>query len=92
MFTYDFDPHLEKKLRLLKRKQPVLFSILTKKIREVIAHDINTISTYKNLKAPLQEFKRIHLTNTHILLFVVDLEEQKIIFIDIKHRDNAYKN
>ena len=65
--------------------------IFKKKLQEVINHNTMTIDTYKNLRSPQNEFKRIHLTDNFILLFTVDKPRQHIVFIDILHWDNAYE-
>lgn len=44
---------------------------------------------YKNLKSPMNQFKRIHLTDNYILLFII--EKKHVVFIDIKHFDNVYR-
>ena len=89
MFTYDISELLKNKLEKIGSKNKVLASIFYKKLKEIISRDNKTINTYKNLKSPLNNYKRIHLTDNYILLFRV--EEEHIVFIDIRHRDFAYK-
>lgn len=88
MFNYDITDILRKKLVKLGKKDKVLAGIFYKKVQEVISRDEKSIHTYKNLKSPMNEYKRIHLTDNYILLFTV--EKNKIVFIDIKHRDIVY--
>jgi mRNA-degrading endonuclease RelE of RelBE toxin-antitoxin system len=90
MFTYNLTDKLIKKVSKLAHKDRVLAIIFKKKIQEVISHNLMTIDTYKNLRSPLHEFKRIHLTKSHILLFEVEKETNHIIFVDILHWDDAY--
>lgn len=91
MFDFDIAENLQKKLKKIKQKDKVLAGIFKKKILEVIQHNKTTIDTYKNLKSPMHEFKRIHLTDNYILLFIVTKKKNHILFIDIVHRDIAYK-
>ncbi len=91
MFNYDIEDQLQKKLKVLTRKNKSLAMNFKKKLTEVIQHDLHTINTYKNLKSPLHEYKRIHLTKNYILIFKVNLEKRHILFIDISHRDKVYK-
>lgn len=91
MFRFEIEDSLKKKIFKLEKKDKVLSKIFKKKLLEVINHNKKSISTYKNLKSPLNEYKRIHLTDNFILLFKVELEENKIIFMDILHWDKAYK-
>lgn len=59
------------------------------KVQEIINRDKKSISMYKNLKSPMNQFKRIHLTDNYILLFII--EKKHVVFIDIKHFDNVYR-
>lgn len=91
MFTYSFSYKLRRKLSKLAKKDKVLALILQKKKDEVISHNLESIDTYKNLKSPQNEFKRIHLTGNQILLFKVEKKEKHIVFVDILHHDKVYK-
>ena len=88
MFSFDITDHLRKKLSKIGKKDKVLAKVFYRKLKEVISRDEKSINSYKNLKSPLNEYKRIHLTDNYILLFKI--ERKKIIFIDIKHRDKVY--
>jgi len=88
MFSYDITDHLRKKLKKIGKKDKILAQTFFRKLQEVINRDEKTINTYKNLKSPMNEFKRIHLTDNYILIFTV--ENKHIVFIDIKHWDNVY--
>jgi mRNA-degrading endonuclease RelE of RelBE toxin-antitoxin system len=90
MFSFDIDDKLKKKIKKLIKKDKVLVQNFNKKVKEFISQNSNTISTYRNLKSSLNEFKGIHLSDNIIMLFKVDLESNIIIFYDICHRDKAY--
>jgi len=89
MFTYDITDVLRKKLKKLGKKDRVLAQTFYRKLQEVIKRDEKTINSYKNLKSPMNDFKRIHLTDNYILLFKVEIKH--IVFVDIKHWDYVYK-
>ena len=91
MFSYDLTDKLKKRVRKLAQKNKVLALIFKRKIKEVVGHSVDTIDTYKNLNSPMNEYKRIHLTCSHVLLFNVDKKKRHIIFVDIIHWDKAYK-
>ena len=88
MFTYDITDVLRKKLKKLARKDRILAQAFYRKLQEVINRDEEAINSYKNLKSPMNEFKRIHLTDNYILLFKV--EKKHIVFVDVKHWDYIY--
>lgn len=90
MFTYNLSEKLQKKISKVAKKDKILALIFRKKIHEVISHSLKTIDTYKNLKSPQNEYKRIHLTGSYIVLFYGDKPNKHIIFIDIIHWDSAY--
>ena len=89
MFSYDITDILRKKLEKIGKKDKILALNFYKKVQEIIYRDSKSINMYKNLKSPMNTYKRIHLTDNYILLFAV--EKNHIIFIDIKHWDDVYK-
>ena len=90
MFKFDISIKLKKKLKKLGKKDKILARTFKRKLTEVISHDEESINTYKNLKAPQNKFKRIHLTDNFILLFSVNSEKKQILFVDIMHWDYVY--
>ena len=89
MFSFDLSDKLRKKVEKLAKKDKVLALIFKKKVQEIIT--TTSIDTYKNVRSPKNEFKRIHFTDNFILLFTVNKEENFILFLDILHWDKAYK-
>ena len=90
MFKFDISIKLEKKLNKFSKKDKILANIFKKKLFKVIDNTNKTITRYKNLKAPRNDLKRIHLTDNYILLFRVDITHNHILFLNIIHRDYAY--
>lgn len=88
MFKYDIQDTLRVKLDKIRKKDQVLASIFYKKVQEIINRDEKTINAYKNLRSPLNEYKRIHLTGNYILLFSV--KGNRVVFIDIRHWDDVF--
>ena len=89
MFTYDITDILRKKLKKLAKKDKILAQTFYRKLHEIINRNLETINSYKNLKSPLNSFKRIHLTDNYILLFKV--EKKHIVFVYINHWDHVYE-
>ena len=90
MFDFRLSETLQKKMQKLHKKDPMLARAFKRKLEEIVAHDERTIDTYKNLKSPLNEFKRIHLTDNFIILFKVYKQDNFIHITDICHWDKAY--
>ena len=91
MFEFSSTSVFDKKFKLLLKKDKVLANATKNKIKEILSQNTHTIDTYKNLRKPLQDLKRIHITGQYILLFKVYKEENMILIVDILHRDVAYK-
>jgi len=83
---YEIHPDLDRILAKLSKKDKVLFEQVLKKIEEV--SNSGDVNHYKNLRHPLQNYKRVHLGH-FVLLFKI--EGDKIIFRYYDHHDNVYQ-
>jgi len=86
MYAIDIRPSLKKKLVKLAKKNPKQAEIIVKKSEE-IAKDPHR---YKNLKAPLNHWKRVHIDNHFILTFSIDENSKTVILEDYDHHDKIY--
>ncbi len=87
MYKLSILPGLENRLKKLAKKYPKLVEIILKKAKEiqVMPHH------YKNLRAPLQHLKRVHIANHFVLTFSVNEETKTVILEDFDHHDNIYE-
>ena len=86
MYKYSFSKNLLKTLQKISKKDIGAYSNITKKIKEICSsQDINR---YKNLKKPLENYKRVHVNTHFVLLFRI--EGNVIIFEDYDHHDIIY--
>ena len=88
MHKFAIEEGLKKSLRKLLKRDKVTYEILMKKIEEIISTD--DVTHYKNLRTPLQDFKRVHIRGPFILTFKYDKLEDKILFYDFDHHDYIY--
>lgn len=89
MYKYEIKPSLKRILNKLSNKDSKKYKIILKKIEEII--NSNNVEHYKNLRAPLNEYKRVHIDRSFVLIFKL-LKNPKIIsFEDFDHHDNIYK-
>ncbi len=79
---------LKKTLNKLFKKDRVTYEILMKKIEELVS--TNDFSHYKNLRSPLQEFKRVHIRGSFVLIFRFIESEDKLLLYDFDHHDIIY--
>ncbi len=84
--NYEIHPDLDKILSKLSKKDNAQFEKILKKIDEIIS--LCNIDHYKNLKNPLQDYKRVQIGH-FVLLF--KLEGDMIIFRYYDHHDKVYK-
>ena len=89
MREFDVEEKLKKILSKLKKKDPHRYKIIKKKILEIL--ESYGVEHYKNLKKPLQEFKRVHINSSFILTFKYLKEKDFVAFYDFDHHDNIYK-
>lgn len=82
---FDLEASFSKKISKLKGKE--LFNLL-KKISEILQSD--DLTHYKNLRKPLQKYKRVHVNSCYVVLFY-DTILKKVIFVDYEHHDKVYK-
>ena len=67
----------------------VLFNAVMRKIYEVVESE--NPEHYKNLKKPMNEYKRVHVRGSAVLLFKYNKKNQIIYFSRLDHHDNIYK-
>jgi YafQ family addiction module toxin component len=88
MYSLDIKPSLKKKLIKLAKKNPKQAEIIARKTEEIIKNP----HRYKNLRTPLQKWKRIHVDAHFVLTFSIDEERKVVILEDYDHHDNIYKH
>ena len=81
---------LRKTLQKIAKKDKVMYEAVMNKIEEIVS--CPSVDHYKNLRKPLQEFKRVHIKGSFVLLFKYLPSEDKIIFFELDHHDNVYGN
>ena len=83
-YSYKFSPQLDKQLRKLKKKDPVMLKRVEKKVLEIVGNP----EPYKTLLHLHGKYKRVHL-DPYILLFTIEGDE--IEFLELEHHDKAYE-
>ncbi|RLE47969.1 hypothetical protein DRJ25_01090 [Candidatus Woesearchaeota archaeon] len=87
MYDIKITTHLDKIFLKLAKKNPKQLRIIDKKVAEIIKDP----HRYKNLRSPLNKWKRVHIDKHFVLLFSVDDEHKIITLEDNDHHDNIYK-
>ncbi len=89
MHKFEIEEKLHQILKKLFKKDKKRYEIVWKKITEII-NNLN-IEHYKNLKFPMNEFKRVHIDKSFVLVFRYDKINDKIRFYDLDHHNKIYK-
>lgn len=80
---------LRKVLQKLAKKDTVMYEAVMKKFEEIVS--CSNVDHYKNLRAPMQQFKRVHIKGSFVLIFKYLPSEDKLIFFELDHHDTIYK-
>ncbi|MBC8500346.1 MAG: hypothetical protein ISS25_01630 [Nanoarchaeota archaeon] len=86
---YSFHPrdHVDNIFLKLGKKNPKQLEIIYKKIREIIQNP----HRYKNLRKPLNNWKRVHIDKHFVLAFSIEENTNTIILEYYNHHNNIYK-
>ena len=86
MYSLKIKPDLEKTLRKLTKKNKKQVEIILRKVDEILENP----HRYKNLRAPLNDWKRVHVDKHFVLTFSIDEESKSVTLEDYEHHDNIY--
>lgn len=81
-------PSFERALSKIAKKNPKQVEAILKKVDEILEDP----HRYKNLRRPLNHWKRVHIDKHFVLTFSVDNNSKTIILEDYDHHDNIYKH
>ena len=88
MYSLVIDEELVKKLDKLSRKNKKQVEIILKKTEEILKDP----HRYKNMRAPLNMWKRVHIDKHFVLTFSVNDSSMTVTLEDYDHHDNIYKS
>ncbi len=87
MYSLLIRPSLDEKLKKLVKKNRKHYEIIMKKAEEIVEFPQH----YKNLRAPLQDWKRVHIDKHFVLAFSVDENTNTVTLEDFDHHDKIYQ-
>ncbi len=88
MYSLDIRPDLEKKLQKVYKKNRKQYEIILKKVSEIVENPQH----YKNLRAPLQHWKEVHIDTHFVLTFSVDENTKTVTLEDFDHHAFIFRN
>jgi len=87
MYQLAMRPSLQKKLVKVGVKNPKQAESIVKKSEEIVIDP----NRYKNLRSPLNHWKRVHIDKHFVLTFSIDEDTKTVILEDYEHHDIIYK-
>ena len=91
MYKIAFDPYFQAIMDKLKVKDPKGYNNVISKIKQVAITLEYNPNHYKNLKAPLNDYKRVHVNKSFVIIFKVDIKNKLMILYDYDHHEQVYK-
>ena len=85
---FRYSEKLQRILQKLSKKDGKKYEIILKKINEIINSE--SVEHYKNLKHPLNDFKRVHIDKSFVLIFRYYKKDNLISFEDFDHHEKIY--
>jgi mRNA-degrading endonuclease RelE of RelBE toxin-antitoxin system len=86
MYADSYSEEIARKLSKLKKKDPIHYSKVRKKMNSILAEPTHS---YKFLTNDMKGINRVHLGH-FVLVFVIDHRNKIVSFEDYDHHDNIY--
>lgn len=86
MYTLKIRAELDNKFEKMAKKNKKQLEIILNKADEIVQDP----HRYKNLRAPMNHLKRVHIDKHFVLVFSVDEESMTVTLEDYDHHDNIY--
>ena len=87
MYSSKVKPDLDRRLNKLFKKNRKQYEIIIKKVEEILKNPQH----YKNLRAPLQDWKEVHIDKSFVLTFSVDENTKTVTLEDYDHHDKIFR-
>ncbi len=87
MYHLEIAESLDKILKKLKRRDAVAYSMIWKKVKEILEDP----HRFKPLRAPMQNKRRVHIMGSFVLVYRIEENRKTVVLEDFDHHDNVYK-
>ena len=88
MYNLEIKQTAYKKFRRLEKKNRKHLEIINKKLDEILQNPYMS----KPLRRPLQNFRRVKIDKSFVLIYTVDELRKTVIIYNYDHHDNIYKS
>ena len=87
MYKLAIKENLDRKFKKLKKKDRELLMLIDRKVQEILDNPYS----FKPLRKPLQNKRRIHVGGSFVLIYEINKDEKIVTLLDLDHHDNIYK-
>lgn len=91
MYKVKIIPSAQDILNDLKKSNSKAYSNVVKKIDKIAELLEYNPDHCKNLKKPMQDYKRVHVNDSFVLIFKVDKRKKIMTIYNYRHHDLVYK-
>ena len=88
MYDLYIKPTANRIFKKLSKKDKKQLWIILKKLDEIRE---NPHHEYKHLRKPLEDFYRVHIDSSFVLIFSIDHADQEVTVYYYGHHDSVYK-
>ncbi len=88
MYDLDIKPTLDRIFKKMMKRDNERLKKIFKKVEEI---QRNPRHEYKHLRRPLQEFYRVHINSSFVLIFDINHTEELVVLYYFAHHDEVYK-
>ena len=78
---------VERIFRKMAKRQPEQLRRIQSKLEEIVTDP----HRFKNLRAPLQRLRRVHIDGSYVLFYSIDEANNAVIVEDYDHHDRVYR-
>ena len=86
MYNWEIKPVCRKAINKACRKNPVLRTVLDNKMNEILQNPAH----YKPLRGDLAGERRVHILKSFVLVYEIDHNQRRVVFLRFRHHDQAY--
>ena len=91
MYKIKYNPEVIAILDSMRDNDPKSYQNIKKKIIQIANMLELNPDHCKNLKKPLQKYKRVHVNTHFVLIFFVDIQKNEMIVVDYDHHKKIYQ-
>lgn len=90
MYNIKINPELLEELENIREKDSKSYQNIVKKVQSVANILELNPNHCKNLRKPLQDYKRVHINKSFVLVFKVDDKNKEMILMAYDHHNKIY--